>query len=95
MTLADRATESGSLHHARAQRLLPGVLATFMSAFVAGVVTALNTGIDGGLPLRWLTAWLIAWPAAVAAAYLFRPLAWRLSLRIAGSAPAREAGESK
>jgi len=81
-----RAVDPASTHHARAQRLLPGVLATFMSAFVAGLVTALNTGVDAGLPLRWLSAWLVAWPAAVAAAYLFRPLAWRLSLRFAGGA---------
>lgn len=70
--------------HARAQRLLPGLLATLMSMFVAGLVTALNTGVDAGLPLRWFMAWLVAWPSAVVAAYLFRPLAWRLSLHIAG-----------
>lgn len=63
--------------HQRAQRCLPGFLAMAMSAFVAAVVTAINTGIDGGFALRWLLAWAIACPAAVAAAYLFRPLAWR------------------
>ena len=67
----------------RAQRLLPGVLATGMSAFVALVVTLINTGLDGGLPARWLLAWLLAWPAAVVAAYGWRPLAWRLALWMA------------
>lgn len=64
----------------RAQRWLPAVLATFMSAFVAAVVTALNTGIDPALPLRWLRAWMVALPAAILAAYAFRPLAWRIAL---------------
>ena len=63
----------------RAQRLLPGVLATGMSAFVALVVTIVNTGLDRGLPARWLLAWLLAWPAAVVAAYGWRPFAWRLA----------------
>ncbi|WP_187770635.1 DUF2798 domain-containing protein [Cognatilysobacter lacus] len=67
----------------RAQRLLPGFLATGMSAFVAAVVTAINTGIDAGFVLRWLAAWLLAWPAAVVAAYALRPLAWRLALTVA------------
>jgi fructose-specific phosphotransferase system IIC component len=62
----------------RAQRLFPGCLAVFMSAFVAGIVTAVNTGIDAAYPARWLVAWGLALPAAVVAAYLFRPLAWRL-----------------
>jgi hypothetical protein len=67
----------------RAQRLLPACLATCMSAFVAAVVTAINTGLDPGLPARWLHAWLRAWPAAVAAAYLFRPVAWWAAQRLA------------
>lgn len=67
----------------RAQRLLPACLAMMMSAFVAGVVTALNTGLDAGLVLRWLKAWALACPAAVVAAYLFRPLAWRVACGIA------------
>lgn len=67
----------------RARRLLPACLATCMSAFVASVVTAINTGVDPGLPARWLHAWLRAWPAAVAAAYLFRPVAWWAAQRLA------------
>jgi hypothetical protein len=67
----------------RAQHLLPGLLATGMSAFVALVVTIINTGLDLGLPLRWLLAWLLAWPAAVVAAYGWRPFAWRLALWMA------------
>jgi len=68
---------------ARAQRLLPGFLATGMSAFVAAVVTAINTGMDPGFPLRWLYAWAIALPSAIVAAYLLRPLAWRAALALA------------
>ena len=80
--------EAESSRHAlartqRAQRLLPGCLATFMSAFVAAVVTAINTGIGDGYAGRWWVAWLVAWPAAVLAAYVFRPLAWRLSCLLA------------
>lgn len=65
---------------ARAQRLMPACLAIFMSGFVAAVVTAVNTGFDAAYPLRWLLAWAIACPAAIVAAYLFRPLAWRLAV---------------
>lgn len=68
---------------ARAQRLLPACLATFMSAFVAAVVTAINTGVDAGLALRWLHAWTVALPAAVVAAYGFRPLALRCAWGLA------------
>lgn len=68
---------------ARAQRLLPACLATFMSAFVAAVVTAINTGIDAGLAWRWLHAWGVALPAAVVAAYGFRPLAARCAWHLA------------
>lgn len=78
----------------RAQRLLPGFLATCMSAFVAAVVTAVNTGVDGGFVQRWLYAWGLALPAAIVAAYLFRPLAWRVALvasRLIGSAGNRTA----
>ena len=77
----------------RAQRLLPAFLATCMSAFVAAVVTAINTGVDAHLAARWWHAWLRAWPCAVAAAYLFRPLAGWAALRVARwtSRPARVA----
>lgn len=68
----------------RAERLLPGVLAIGMSAFVAAVVTVVNTGVDAGLPARWLRAWALAGPAAVVAAYLLRPLAWRIARTLAG-----------
>ena len=78
-------TERDAAVAARTQRLLPGALATFMSAFVAGVVTAINTGLAPGFALRWLTAWGIAWPAAVVAAYAFRPAALTLA-RILASA---------
>lgn len=67
----------------RAQLLLPAFLATCMSAFVAAVVTAINTGIDSAFAGRWLYAWLVALPAAIAAAYVFRPLAWRAALVVA------------
>ena len=69
--------------HQRAQRWQPAFLATGMSAFVAAVVTCINTGLDAGLASRWLHAWLLAWPAAIAAAYLFRPLAWRAACVLA------------
>lgn len=71
------AMQAADTVHQRAQRWLPGFLAMAMSAFVAAVVTAINTGVDAGFVLRWLLAWAIACPAAIAAAYLFRPLAWR------------------
>lgn len=77
-------SDPSALHLQRAQRLLPACLATCMSAFVAAVVTAINTGVDADLPARWLHAWLRAWPAAVAAAYLFRPVAWWAARRLAG-----------
>ena len=67
----------------RARRLLPACLAVFMSGFVAAVVTAINTGIDAGYAGRWLLAWVIACPAAIAAAYVFHPLAWRLARLLA------------
>ncbi len=67
----------------RAQQLLPAFLAIAMSAFVAALVTAVNTGVDAGFVWRWLAAWAIALPAAILAAYLFRPLAWKLSLAVA------------
>ena len=54
-----------------------------MSAFVALVVTAINTGVDAHLVARWLHAWRLALPAAIVAAYLFRPLAWRIALLLA------------
>ena len=69
-------------HLRRAQRLLPGVLAVGMSAFVAFAVTAINTGVDAQLASRWLGAWSLACPAAVVAAYLLRPLAWRVALAV-------------
>lgn len=67
----------------RAHQLVPVFLATCMSAFVAAMVTAINTGVDPGLAARWWHAWLRAWPCAVAAAYLFRPLAGWIALRVA------------
>ena len=67
----------------RAHQLLPAFLATCMSAFVAAMVTAINTGVDADLAARWWHAWLRAWPCAVAAAYLFRPLAGRAALQVA------------
>lgn len=79
----DLSNPDDSARMRRAQRLLPGVLALGMSAFVAAVVTVINTGVDAGLPSRWLRAWALAGPAAVFAAYLLRPLAWRLALAIA------------
>ena len=75
--------DPGALRDARALRLLPGCLAVFMSAFVAAVVTAINTGVDPIYPERWLHAWALACPAAIAAAYVFRPLAWRLARLLA------------
>jgi Protein of unknown function (DUF2798) len=67
----------------RAHRWQPAFQATGMSAFVALVVTAINTGVDPQLVARWLHAWRLALPAAIAAAYLFRPLAWRTALLLA------------
>jgi hypothetical protein len=77
---------SGDSDVLRARRLLPACLAVFMSGFVAAVVTAINTGItgiDAGYAGRWLLAWIIACPAAIAAAYVFHPLAWRLARLLA------------
>jgi Protein of unknown function (DUF2798) len=70
-------------HHARAQRLLPAMLAICMSMFVAALVTAINTGLDPGFVSRWLKALAIAMPAAIFAAYAFRPLAWRMAMWLA------------
>ena len=67
----------------RAHRWQPAFQATGMSAFVALVVTAINTGVDAQLVARWLHAWRLALPAAIVAAYLFRPLAWRMALVLA------------
>ena len=67
----------------RAHRLQPAFQATGMSAFVALVVTAINTGVDAQLIARWWHAWRLALPAAIVAAYLFRPLAWRVSRLLA------------
>jgi len=67
----------------RAHRWQPAFQATGMSAFVALVVTAINTGVDPQLLARWLHAWRLALPAAIVAAYLFRPLAWRIALLLA------------
>ena len=67
----------------RAQRLLPAFLAVGMSAFVAAVVTIINTGLDADTFARWARAWGLALPVAVAAAYLFRPLAWRAAMAVA------------
>ena len=67
----------------RAHRLQPAFQATGMSEFVALVVPALNTGVDAHLVARWLHAWRLALPAAIVAAYLFRPLAWRIALLLA------------
>lgn len=67
----------------RAQQLMPAFLATCMSAFVAAMVTAINTGMDAGLAARWWHAWLRAWPCAVLAAYVFRPFAGWIALRVA------------
>jgi len=69
--------------HQRAHRWQPAFQATGMSAFVALVVTAINTGIDAQLVARWLHAWRLALPAAIVAAYLFRPAAWWIALRLA------------
>jgi hypothetical protein len=80
---------------ARAARLQPACLATFMSAFVAAVVTALNTGVDAQLPMRWLRAWAVAWPAAVVAAYAFRPLAARCATGLARIAMRRQAARPR
>jgi hypothetical protein len=67
----------------RAHRLQPAFQATGMSAFVALVVTAINTGVDAQLIARWWHAWRLALPAAIVAAYLFRPLAWRVARLLA------------
>ena len=69
--------------HRRAHRWQPAFQATGMSAFVALVVTAINTGVDPHLVPRWLHAWRLAVPAAIVAAYLFRPVAWRIALLLA------------
>ena len=66
----------------RAHRWQPVFQATGMT-FVALVVTAINTGIDAQLVARWLHAWRLALPAAIVAAYLFRPVAWWIALRLA------------
>lgn len=83
-------TERDAAVAARTQRLLPGALATFMSAFVAGVVTAINTGLAPGFALRWLSAWAIAWPSAVLAVYLFRPAALALARTVASATVPRD-----
>ena len=76
------AIDTGELQR-RAHRWQPAFQATGMSAFVALVVTAINTGVDAHLVGRWLHAWRLALPAAIVAAYLFRPVAWRIALLMA------------
>lgn len=66
-----------------AQRVFPACLAFFMSGLVSAVVTAINTGLMGGFVWRWLGAWALALPVAVTAAYLVRPVAWRLARTVA------------
>jgi hypothetical protein len=68
---------------ARAQRMLPATLASFMSAFITAVVTAINTGIDADFALRWAKAWSITLPTAIVAVYTFRPLAVKCARSIA------------
>jgi hypothetical protein len=77
------ATPVHRAHEAAVARLVPACLATCMSALVSAVVTLVNTGVDGGVALRWLGAWALALPVAIAAAYLFRPLAVRMARRLA------------
>jgi cation transporter-like permease len=79
----DRAPAPAAQVQRRAHRWQPAFQATGMSAFVALVVTAINTGVDAHLVARWLHAWRLALPAAIVAAYLFRPLAWRIALLLA------------
>jgi hypothetical protein len=64
------------------------VLALIMSAAMAFMVTLLVTFINLGLRrdfvFLWLKAYLIAWPIAAATAYLFMPVARRLTDRLVG-----------
>ena len=87
MTEDARSVDAGGAaaaeHRRRAHRWQPAFQATGMSAFVALVVTAINTGVDPQLIARWLHAWRLALPAAIVAAYLFRPVAWWIALRLA------------
>lgn len=62
-----------------AQRILPAVMAFFMSMCVSFIVTAKNLGFIPDFVLTWLSAWSLAFPVAATAAYLFLPIARRLA----------------
>ena len=70
-------------HHGQPKALAQADLAARGLLIVALVVTALNTGVDAGLAARWIRAWTPACPCAIVAAYLWRPLAWRIALALA------------
>ena len=73
----------------RAQRLLPALLATGMSAFVALVVTIINTGLDTRPAGAGCWRGSLAWPAAVVAASGSRPSpgGWRCGWRAGARRP--------
>ncbi len=62
--------------------LFPGVVAFGMALFMSGVITGLNTGLGQGFPARWLKAFLFAFPLAWAAAFLWAPIAQKITARV-------------
>jgi hypothetical protein len=59
----------------------PGVVAFGMAVFMSGVITLFNTGFDAGFWLRWGKAFGLAFPLAWAAAFLWAPIAHKLTSR--------------
>ena len=59
--------------------LFPGVVAFGMAIFMSGVITALNTGLAGAFLARWARAFVIAFPLAWAAAFLWAPIAQKIT----------------
>jgi hypothetical protein len=60
------------------------VMSAAMALMVTLLVTYLNLGLRPDFVLIWLKAYIIAWPIAAATAYLFMPLARRMTEQIVG-----------
>ena len=74
----------------KARFILVATMSAMMVAMVTLIVTWLNLGFRADFILHWAKAYFIAWPIAAATAYLFMPMARRITDGIV----ARISGES-